>query len=52
MKSPAIRIGVAVFLAVAAIAAITLLPIKDYLLQFVEAVRDLGAWGPVVLAAV
>ena len=52
MKSPAIRIGVAVFLAVAAIAAITPLPIKDYLLQFVEAVRDLGAWGPVVLAAV
>jgi uncharacterized membrane protein YdjX (TVP38/TMEM64 family) len=52
MKSSAIRIGVLVVLAVVVIAAIAILPTKEYLLQFVEAVQQMGSTGPVVLAAV
>lgn len=52
MKSSAIRIGVLVVLAVVVIAAIAILPTKEYLLQFVEAVQRMGSTGPVVLAAV
>ena len=52
MKSSAIRLGGVVFLAIVAIAAIAILPTKDYLLQFVDAVQRMGSKGPVVLAAV
>ncbi len=47
MKSSAILIGVVVVLAVVDLAGVAILPTKQYLLQFIDAVQQMGSWGPV-----
>jgi uncharacterized membrane protein YdjX (TVP38/TMEM64 family) len=44
-------VGLAALL-VAAVALVVTLPIKEYAARFIDAVRDLGPWGPIALAAV
>ena len=43
------RIGIATLLVVGIVAALALLPVKDYLAQFLGQIESLGPWGPVLL---
>ncbi len=45
-----LRIVIATLLVAAIVAALALLPVKDYLAQFLEQIESLGPWGPVLLA--
>lgn len=44
------RIGIATLLVAGIVAGLTLLPVKDYLAQFLEQIESVGPWGPVLLA--
>jgi uncharacterized membrane protein YdjX (TVP38/TMEM64 family) len=46
------RIGIATLLVAGIVAGLTLLPVKDYLAQFLEQIESVGPWGPVLLAGV
>jgi uncharacterized membrane protein YdjX (TVP38/TMEM64 family) len=46
-----LRLAVLLLIAAAAVAALVLLPVSDLTVGFLGRVRDLGAWGPVLLAA-
>ena len=45
-----LRIGIATLLVAGIVAGLTLLPVKDYLAQFLEQIESVGPWGPVLLA--
>lgn len=47
-----IRILVALVLAAAILAAVTVLPVKDYLAGLLQVIESVGSWGPVLLAGV
>jgi uncharacterized membrane protein YdjX (TVP38/TMEM64 family) len=51
-RSSAWRLVVLAVVAAGVLTAVVLLPVKDYLQQFLAWVQDLGFWGPVVLALV
>jgi uncharacterized membrane protein YdjX (TVP38/TMEM64 family) len=51
-RASLVRLLLLVLLVSASVACLVLLPVKDYLNQFFEWVRELGFWGPVLLAAV
>jgi len=44
------RIGIATLLVAGIVAGLTLLPVKDYVAQFLEQIESVGPWGPVLLA--
>lgn len=46
------RVAILLSLAAAIGAALMLLPVKQYLQELLQAVRAMGAWGPVILALV
>ena len=46
-----LRIAMALLLVAAVVAALAVLPVKDYLAGFLEWIESVGAWGPVLLAA-
>lgn len=50
-RSTAIRVGAFVLVAAAAITAVRVLPVNEYLGGFLEWVRGLGWWGPIALIA-
>src|SRR4029079_5606758 len=49
-KSKLLRVAILLSLIFLGAAAVVLLPVKQWLPQFFEWVRGLGAWGPVLLA--
>lgn len=44
------RIGIATLLVAAIVAALWLLPVKDYLAGLLQSIETVGPWGPVLLA--
>ncbi len=48
-RASLLRLLAALALAAAAVAGLVFLPVKDTLRRFVEGVRDLGPWGPVLV---
>ncbi len=46
-----VRIVVSLVLLAAILSGIAILPIKDYLAEFLQAAESIGPWGPVLLAA-
>jgi uncharacterized membrane protein YdjX (TVP38/TMEM64 family) len=51
MTKAAVRLLALLALVAAGVVALVLLPVKEYLAQFVEWVRGLGWWGPLVFGA-
>ena len=47
----ALRIALALLLFAAVVAALAVLPVKDYLAGFLERIESVGPWGPVLLGA-
>ena len=46
-----LRIAIALLFVAAVVAALAILPVKDYLAGFLERIESVGPWGPVLLGA-